>query len=59
LLFRGFVGDMSESHWFSVLSIDFVIMTLATTSLTRSLLQARAAKQSAQQKASLGAPRAA
>ena len=59
LLFRGFIGDMSESHWFSVLSVDFVIMTLATTSLTRSLLQARAAKQAAQQKGSAGRPRAA
>jgi len=42
LLFRGFIADMSESHWFSVLSVDFVIMTLATTSLTRNWLQARA-----------------
>jgi O-antigen ligase len=42
LLFRGFIADMSESHWFSVLSVDFVIMTLATTCLARSLLQARA-----------------
>jgi O-antigen ligase len=41
LLFRGFIADMSESHWFSVLSVDFVIMTLATTALARSLLQAR------------------
>ncbi len=50
LLFRGFIADMSESHWFSVLSVDFVIMTLATTSLARSLLQAsvRPASQSAQ-----------
>jgi O-antigen ligase len=42
LMFRAFVADMSESHWFSVLSVDFVIMTLATTCLTRSLLQAKA-----------------
>jgi O-antigen ligase len=41
LLFRGFIADMSESHWFSVLTVDFVIMTLATTSLARSLIQAR------------------
>ncbi len=41
LLFRGFIADMSETHWFSVLSVDFVIMTLATTSLTRSLLLAQ------------------
>jgi exopolysaccharide production protein ExoQ len=42
LLFRGFIADLSESHWFSVLSVDFVIMTLATTCLTRSLLMSRA-----------------
>jgi len=47
LLFRGFIADMSESHWFSVLSVDFVIMTLATTSLTRNLLQARANRSAA------------
>ena len=41
LLFRGFVADMSESHWFSVLTVDFVIMTLATAALARSLIQAR------------------
>jgi exopolysaccharide production protein ExoQ len=40
LLFRGLLADMSESHWFSVLSVDFVVMTLATTALARSLLQA-------------------
>jgi O-antigen ligase len=40
LLFRGLLADMSESHWFSVLSIDFVVMTLATTALARSMLQA-------------------
>ena len=41
LLFRGFIADMSESHWFSVLSVDFVVMTLATTALCRSLYQSR------------------
>jgi len=50
LLFRGFIADMSESHWFSVFSVDFVIMTLATTALTRSWLQARDAKQAAARK---------
>lgn len=39
LIFRGFLADMSESHWFNALSIDLVIMTLATTALARSLLQ--------------------
>lgn len=38
LIFRAFLADMSESHWFSVTSIDFVIFTLATFSLARELL---------------------
>ena len=37
LIFREFLADMSESHWFSVTSIDFVIFTLATFSLAREL----------------------
>lgn len=40
LLFRAFIADMSESHWFSVLSVDFVIMTLATAALARSAILA-------------------
>jgi exopolysaccharide production protein ExoQ len=39
LLFRGFMADMSESHWFVSLSVDFVIMALATAALGRGLLQ--------------------
>jgi exopolysaccharide production protein ExoQ len=38
LIFRAFLADMSESHWFSVTSIDFVIFTMATFSLARELL---------------------
>ena len=38
LIFRAFLADMSESHWFSVTSIDFVIFTAATFSLARELL---------------------
>jgi exopolysaccharide production protein ExoQ len=38
LIFRAFLADMSESHWFSVKSIDFVIFTMATFSLARELL---------------------
>ena len=45
LIFRGFLADMSETHWFSVLSIDFVVMTLATAALGRSLLAARQQRQ--------------
>jgi exopolysaccharide production protein ExoQ len=41
LIFRAFLADMSESHWFSVTSIDFVIFTLATFSLARELLSQR------------------
>lgn len=37
LIFRAFLADMSESHWFSVTSIDFVIFILATFSLAREL----------------------
>ncbi|MBC7982780.1 MAG: O-antigen ligase family protein [Candidatus Obscuribacterales bacterium] len=33
--------NLSESHWFSVLSVNFVIMTLATVALARSLLEFR------------------
>jgi O-antigen ligase len=35
------VANQSESHWFSVLSVDFVIMTLTTLALGRSLLEYR------------------
>ena len=38
LIFRAFLADMSESHWFSVNIIDFAIFTLATFSLARELL---------------------
>lgn len=45
LIFRAFLADMSESHWFSVTSIDFVIFTLATFSLARELLFRRQASK--------------
>jgi exopolysaccharide production protein ExoQ len=41
LIFRAFLADMSESHWFSVTSIDFVIFTLATFSMARELSSRR------------------
>jgi O-antigen ligase len=41
LFFQQAITNLSETHWFSVLSVDFVIMTLATTALARSLLEAR------------------
>lgn len=40
LLFRGFLADMSESHWINSRSIDFLILTLATAAMARTLLQA-------------------
>ncbi|HEY0801469.1 MAG TPA: O-antigen ligase family protein, partial [Steroidobacteraceae bacterium] len=49
LLFRGFMADMSESHWFLSLSVDFIIMSLATTALARGLLQHQLEKNSANQ----------
>jgi exopolysaccharide production protein ExoQ len=33
--------NLSESHWFGVLSVQFVLMTLATTTLARLLLEQR------------------
>jgi len=41
LIFRGFIADMSESHWFLAFSFDFAIMSLATFAMGRSLLQAQ------------------
>lgn len=41
LLVQQAITNLSETHWFSVLSIDFVIMALATTSLARHLLEYR------------------
>ena len=41
LFFQQAITNMSETHWFSVLSVDFVIMTLATTALARGLLEQR------------------
>jgi O-antigen ligase len=39
LFFQQAITNLSETHWFSVLSVDFVIMTLATTALGRALLE--------------------
>ncbi|HEX5756303.1 MAG TPA: O-antigen ligase family protein [Arenimonas sp.] len=33
------IANLAESRWLSVFSVDFVIMTLATTALARALLQ--------------------
>jgi len=47
LLFEQLIIDLSESRWFSVLSIEFVIMTLATFSMGRLLLQRQLEKKAA------------
>jgi O-antigen ligase len=41
LFFQQAIANLSESHWFSVRSVDFVIMTLATMALARGLLEYR------------------
>jgi len=41
VFFQQAITNFSETHWFSVLSVDFVIMTLATTALARGLLESR------------------
>lgn len=41
LLVQQALTNLSETHWFSVLSVDFVIMALATTALARNLLEYR------------------
>jgi exopolysaccharide production protein ExoQ len=39
LLFLQLIANLSESRWFNVLSVEFVIMSLATVSMGRLLLQ--------------------
>jgi exopolysaccharide production protein ExoQ len=41
LIFQQLIANLSESRWFSVLTVEFVITTLATVSLGRALLQVR------------------
>jgi O-antigen ligase len=41
LLFEQLVGNLSESRWFNVLTFDFVIMTLATVSMGKTLIDLR------------------
>lgn len=47
LIFTAFLSDLSESHWFNVLQIGFLFMTLATAALAKSYLQMRAGSPSA------------
>jgi exopolysaccharide production protein ExoQ len=41
LLFQQLIANLSESRWFNVLTLEFVILTLATVSMGRILLQQR------------------
>lgn len=41
LFFQQAITNLSETHWFSVQSVDFVVMALATTALARGLLEHR------------------
>jgi O-antigen ligase len=39
LLFEQLIGNLSESRWFNTLSFDFVIMTIATVAMGKTLLE--------------------
>jgi hypothetical protein len=41
IFFQQLITNIAESHWFSVLSVDFVFMTLASAALARGLLETR------------------
>jgi O-antigen ligase len=41
LLFEQLVGNLSESRWFNVLAFDFVIMTMVTVSMAKTLIDQR------------------
>ncbi len=41
LIFQQLVSNLSESRWWNVLSVEFVILTLATAALARDLLESR------------------
>jgi O-antigen ligase len=44
LLFAELIANMSEAHWWNLANVNFLIMTLATFDLSRSLLDARRRK---------------
>ena len=41
LIFQQLVSNLSESRWWNVLSVEFVVVTLATAALARDLLESR------------------
>lgn len=44
ILFQGFMENLSESHWFSVTSFDFLFFTLATMALARHAVELQTAR---------------
>jgi O-antigen ligase len=56
LFFQQAITNLSETHWFSVLSVDFVIMALATTALARGLLEHRLRSVFGEPHTSIGTP---
>jgi exopolysaccharide production protein ExoQ len=47
LIFTAFLSDLSESHWFNVLQVGFLIMTLTTVAVSKSYMEARAGSAAA------------
>ncbi|MDP4302815.1 O-antigen ligase family protein [Leptothrix discophora] len=45
VFFQQAIGNLSETHWFAVQSVDLVVMTLASVALGRSLLALRLAQR--------------
>jgi O-antigen ligase len=41
LLFQQLISNLSESRWWNVLSVEFVILTIATVAMARDLLESR------------------
>jgi O-antigen ligase len=56
LLFQQLVANLSESRWFNVLSIEFVIVSLATFAMGRLLLQQQIERRHAAAAAAATAP---
>jgi exopolysaccharide production protein ExoQ len=41
LIFQQLTSNLSESRWWNVLSVEFIVLTIATVALARDLLEAR------------------
>lgn len=56
LFFQQAITNLSETHWFSVLSVQFVLTALATMALARGLLEHRLRRVFGEPHAAAGAP---